>query len=120
MTTNKRDAWQRRSWPTLSCFKRAWREGREAIDIGKQVGLAIGEWVDGIPEGPLVDTVALSLRPASVSPTKVSVSAQTAVVRVPQTEVGRAIGRRGSNVSLASRLVGIRIKVISEESDAHG
>lgn len=86
----------------------------------KQVGLAIGEWVDGIPDGSMVQKVAWSLRPASVSPTTVSISGQTAVVRVPQREVGRAIGRRGSNVSLASRLVGIRIKVIDEESHAHG
>jgi transcription antitermination factor NusA-like protein len=45
---------------------------------------------------------------------------QTAVVRVSRQEVRCAIGRRGSNVSLASRLLGIRIKVISEESNAHG
>ena len=84
------------------------------------MGLAIGEWVDGIPDGPIAQKVAWSLRPASISPTRVSISAQTAVVRVSQQEVGRAIGRRGSNVSLASRLVGIRIKVIGEESHAHG
>lgn len=97
-----------------------WRDSIENPAFCKQVGLAIGEWVDGIPEGPVVQKVASSLRPASVSPTRVSISAQTAIVRVSQQEVGRAIGRRGSNVSLASRLVGIRIKVIGEESHAHG
>ncbi len=97
-----------------------WRDSIENPAFCKQVGLAIGEWVDGIPEGPVVQKVASSLRPASVSPTMVSISAQTAIVRVSQQEVGRAIGRRGSNVSLASRLVGIRIKVIGEESHAHG
>jgi small GTP-binding protein len=97
-----------------------WRDSIENPAFCKQVGLAIGEWVDGIPEGPVVQKVASSLRPASVSSTRVSISAQTAIVRVSQQEVGRAIGRRGSNVSLASRLVGIRIKVIGEESHAHG
>ncbi len=96
------------------------REGSDNAAFCKQVGLAIGEWIDDIPDGPDAQKVAWSLRPASVSPTKVSISAQTAVARVPQPEVGRAIGRRGSNVSLASRLVGLRIKVTGEESDEHG
>ncbi len=96
-----------------------WREGSDNPAFCKQVGLAIGEWVDGIPEGPVAQRVAWSLRPALVSPTRVSISAQTAVVRVSQQEVGRAIGRRGSNVALASRLMGVRINVISEESQQH-
>lgn len=96
-----------------------WRDSCDNPAFCRQVGLAIGEWVDGIPDGPVAQKVAWSLLPASVSPTKVSMSAQTAIAYVHQSEVGRAIGRRGSNVSLASRLVGIRIKVISEESHAH-
>lgn len=93
-----------------------WCDGSDNPAFCKQVGLAIGEWVDGIPEGPVEQRVAWSLRPALVSPTRVSISDQTAVVCVSQQEVGRAIGRRGSNVSLASRLMGVRINVISEES----
>ncbi len=100
--------------------KLLWRDSVDNPVFCKQVGLAIGEWVDGIPNGPIVQQVAWSLRPASISPTKVSISAQTAVVRVSKHEAGRAIGRRGINVSLASRLLGIRIKVISEEPNAHG
>lgn len=92
-----------------------WRDESDNPAFCKQVGLAIGEWVDGIPDGPIVQKVAWSLRPASILPTQVSISAQTAVVFAPQKEVGRAIGRRGSNVSLASRLMGIRIKVIGEK-----
>jgi small GTP-binding protein len=97
-----------------------WRDASEHPVFCKEVGLAISEWVDGIPDGPLPQTVASSLRPAFVLPARVTISGQTAVVRVPQQEIGRAIGRRGSNVSLASRLLGIRIKVIGEESHAHG
>ncbi|OUJ03574.1 hypothetical protein HK23_10585 [Acetobacter malorum] len=96
-----------------------WRENTENAAFCKRVGLAIGEWVDEIPDVPVAQKVAAALRPASVSPTNVSISAQSALVRVPQQEVGRAIGKRGSNVSLASRLVGVRIKVIGEDR-AHG
>jgi hypothetical protein len=94
--------------------KLLWRDGNNPA-FCKKVGLALGEWVDGIPEGPVAQKIAWSLRPASVSPARVAISAQTAVVRVAEREVGRAIGRSGSNVSLASRLLGIRIQVLSEE-----
>lgn len=100
--------------------KLLWRDDNDDALFCKQVGLAIGEWIDGIPDGDITQKVALSLRPASVSPAKVIISGQSAIVGVSQHEVGRAIGRRGSNVSLASRLLGIRIKVIAEESIAHG
>jgi tRNA U34 5-carboxymethylaminomethyl modifying GTPase MnmE/TrmE len=100
--------------------KLLWRDDADDAAFCKQVGLAIGERVDGVREGPLAQKIAWALRPASVSPTKVSVSGQSATVRVPKDEVGRAIGRRGSNLSLASRLLGIRIKLIGEESHAHG
>lgn len=96
-----------------------WQDSSDNPTFCKQVGIAIGEWIDGIPDGPIAQKIAWALRPASVSPTKVSISAQAAVVRVPQSEVGRAIGRRGNNVSLASRLVNVRIKVIGEESNTH-
>ena len=100
--------------------KLLWRDGSDNERFCKQVGVALGEWVDGIPDGAAAENVARSLRPASVSPANVSISAQTAVVRIPHQDVGRAIGRRGSNVSLASRLLGIRIKVLGDESQANG
>lgn len=100
--------------------KLLWRDESDDTRFCRHVGVALGEWVDGIPDGPVPQKVARALRPASVSPTKVSVSGRSAIARVPQHEVGRAIGRGGSNVSLASRLLGIRIKVIVEESHAHG
>jgi hypothetical protein len=92
-----------------------WRDGTENRAFCKQVGLAIDEWIDGIPDGPVAHKIALSLYPATVSPKQVSISGQTACVRIPEHEVGRAIGRRRGNVSLASRLVNIRIKVIGTE-----
>ncbi len=111
---------RRRSNRTAIRAKLLWRDDTDDVCFCKQVGLAIGERVDGVREGPLPQKVAWALRPASVSPTQVSVSGQSATVRVPKHEVARAIGRRGSNVSLASRLLGIRIKVIDGESHVHG
>jgi hypothetical protein len=97
-----------------------WTYGSEKPAFCKQVGLAIGEFVDGIPDGPMEHKIAAALRPAAILPANVSVSAQGALVRAPRPEVGRAIGRCGSNVSLASRLVELRINVIAKESRTHG
>jgi len=99
--------------------KLLWRDDDDDARFCKQVGTAIGEWVDGVPNGPAQQKIAWALLPASVSPAKVSVSGRSATVAVPKNEVGKAIGRRGANVSLASRLVGIRIQVIAEEIHAN-
>lgn len=95
--------------------KLLWRDSSADDRFCKEVGIAIGEWVDGVPEVPLPQKIAWALRPASVSPANISVSGQNAIARISKSEVGRAIGRRGNNVSLASRLIGIRIKVINQE-----
>lgn len=99
--------------------KLLWSDVGDNPAFCKQVGLAIGEFVDGIPEGPVEHKIAAALRPAAIPTSNVAVSVQGALVRAPRLEVGRAIGRRGSNVSLASRLVGLRINVIAEESHKH-
>ncbi|MCX5614098.1 GTPase [Bombella saccharophila] len=96
-------------------IKFLWRGNIENAAFCKEVGRAINEWVDEIPEVPVAQKIAAALRPANVLPTNVSISARSALVRVPQKEVGRAIGKRGSNISLASRLVDVRIKVIGED-----
>lgn len=97
-----------------------WRDDQEDAGFCRQVGMAIGEWVDGVADGPAAHQVAAALRPAAVSPANVSLSSQGALVRLAQGEMGRAIGKGGSNVSLASRLVGLRIKVVAEEPQSHG
>lgn len=99
--------------------KLLWRDDDDDNCFCKQVGTAIGEWVDGVPNGPVQHKIAWALRPASVSPAKVSVSGQSATVGVSRKEVGKAIGPRGANVSLASRLVDIRIQIIPEEIHAN-
>jgi len=84
----------------------------------REVGRAIGEWVDGVANGAPDRVVAAALRPAAVTPAMVSLSGHSAVARLPPGELGRAIGKGGGNVSLASRLTGLRITVLAE--DPHG
>jgi transcription antitermination factor NusA-like protein len=79
-----------------------------------RVGKALRERIHGVPDGPIPTVVAGALRPAAVDPAWVTVAGKTAVVRVPASEVGRAIGRGGGNVSLASRLVGLKIEIRTE------
>ena len=95
--------------------KLLWSDDTENPSFCKQVGLAIGEFVDGVPEGAMEHKIAVALRPAAILPANVLVSTQGALVRASGPEVGRAIGRRGSNVALASRLVDLRINVIPDE-----
>lgn len=97
-----------------------WSDHHDDPRFCRQVGIAIGEWIDGVVDAPIPQRVAAALRPATVSPMNVSVSARSALARVPQADVGRAIGKGGSNVSLASRLLGLRIKVVAEESSSNG
>ncbi|HEX8697704.1 MAG TPA: GTPase [Myxococcaceae bacterium] len=92
-----------------------WTSSQDVPRFCSEVGRALGEWVDGVQDGAADRVVAGALRPAAVTPPMVSVSGQAALVRLPQREVGRAIGKGGSNVSLASRLVGLRIKIVAEE-----
>ena len=92
-----------------------WAENQEDTQFCLQVGLAIGERIDGITEGSPQEMVAAALRPAVVWPTMVSISGQNAAVHLPQREVDRANGKGGTNISLASRLVGFRINIVPKE-----
>lgn len=82
----------------------------------REVGKALDEWIDGIVQGPKRQMVACALTPAEVSAQKVYFdSARTrAIVPLPQSEIGRAIGKHGNNVRLASRLLRIRVQVVDQ------
>jgi transcription antitermination factor NusA-like protein len=94
--------------------KLLWAAGRKDGEFCLRVGKALRERIHGVPDGPIPTVVAGALRPAAVDPAWVTVAGKTAVVRVPASEVGRAIGRGGGNVSLASRLVGLKIEIRTE------
>ena len=78
----------------------------------KDIGTALGEYVMGVYPGTAEQNVARSLFPAEVAPEMVSIEQKNRVkVKVPQSEIGRAIGRNGHNVLLASRLLDCQISI---------
>lgn len=86
-------------------------------DFCREVGKALDEWIDGIAQGVPRDMVASALTPARVSANSIyfNNARDRAVVPVSAIEMGRAIGKHGHNVKLASRLLGVRIEVVDEE-----
>lgn len=95
--------------------KFVWSGSFQDTEFCRRVGMALGEFVDGVAQGPAESIVAGALRPAVVKPSMVSIVGATAIVRVPSAEAGKAIGRGGSNISLACRLAGLQIKIASKE-----
>ncbi|MDR1607104.1 MAG: transcription termination factor NusA [Deltaproteobacteria bacterium] len=74
-----------------------------------------GEKIDIIPYSPdVVHYVASALAPAAVLRVVVDEGARSLEVVVPDEQLSLAIGRKGQNVRLASRLVGWRIDVKNE------
>ncbi|MDR1545815.1 MAG: transcription termination factor NusA [Deltaproteobacteria bacterium] len=74
-----------------------------------------GEKIDIVPySNDIVNFVASALAPAGVIRVVVDEDAQALEVVVPDEQLSLAIGRKGQNVRLASRLVGWRIDVKSE------
>ncbi|MDR1035820.1 MAG: transcription termination factor NusA [Deltaproteobacteria bacterium] len=74
-----------------------------------------GEKVDIIPySGDIAHYVASALAPAAVLRVVVDEDARSLEVVVPDDQLSLAIGRKGQNVRLASRLVGWRIDVKNE------
>ena len=101
------------------CTKLVWkpfqglpRDDKDAEDaFCQEVGRAIGERIHGIAPAALRVMIASALAPARVSPAMVRLNDKRATVSLPRSEMFRAIGKHGHNVRLASRLVGVRIKV---------
>lgn len=82
----------------------------------RDVGTALDEYVIGVSPGTPEETVARALFPARITPEMVFIeSKQHARVTVPQSQIGRTIGKNGHNVILAGRLLDFHIH-IQEES----
>jgi len=90
--------------------------GNRILAISKELG---GEKVDIIPWSPdLVAYAKAALSPAKVDRLQVVSRAEKAVLAVvPADQLSLAIGRKGINVKLASRLVGWKISI--KQEDAH-
>jgi len=79
-----------------------------------------GERIDIVPWSPdPAKYVYNALAPAHVSMVMADEEAQTLLVVVPNDQLSLAIGRQGQNVRLASRLLGWRIDVKSEQRYAN-
>ncbi|HOW86962.1 MAG TPA: transcription termination factor NusA [Candidatus Aminicenantes bacterium] len=91
-------------------------KGNRILAISKELG---GEKVDIIPWSPdLVTYAKASLSPARVDRLQVASRNEKAVLAVvPQDQLSLAIGKKGINVKLASRLVGWKISI--KQEDAH-
>lgn len=79
-----------------------------------------GERIDIIPysEDPSI-FIAKALTPATVLKVGINDSEKTAVVVVENDQLSLAIGKRGQNVRLASKLTGWNIDVLSESEYSH-
>ncbi len=91
-------------------------KGNRIMAISKELG---GEKVDIIPwSADLVTYAKSSLSPAKVDRLQVVSRAEKAILAlVPQDQLSLAIGKKGINVKLASRLVGWKISI--KQEDAH-
>ncbi len=91
-------------------------KGNRILAISKELG---GEKVDIIPWSPdLVAYAKAALSPAKVERLQVVSRTEKALLAlVPQDQLSLAIGKKGINVKLASRLVGWKISI--KQEDAH-
>jgi N utilization substance protein A len=91
-------------------------KGNRILAVSKELG---GEKVDIIAWSPdLVTYAKASLSPARVDHLQVVSRAEMALLAVvPQDQLSLAIGKKGINVKLASRLVGWKISI--KQEDAH-
>lgn len=82
-----------------------------------EVGKALNEWIDRVEQASFQKMITAALRPAKVNPNKVeeiSSRRHRTVVRLPASQMGKAIGKNGSNVRLASRLMKTHIELQKE------
>jgi N utilization substance protein A len=91
-------------------------KGNRILAISKELG---GEKVDIISWSPdLVTYAKASLSPAKVDRLQVASRTEKAILAiVPQDQLSLAIGKKGINVKLASRLVGWKISIKQEDAN---
>ncbi|MCX6574126.1 MAG: transcription termination factor NusA [Candidatus Aminicenantes bacterium] len=90
--------------------------GNRILAISKELG---GEKVDIISWSPdLVTYAKASLSPAKVDRLQVASRTEKAILAiVPQDQLSLAIGKKGINVKLASRLIGWKISIKQEDAN---
>ncbi|MCY4287486.1 MAG: 50S ribosome-binding GTPase [Aestuariivita sp.] len=96
--------------------KFTWSDEETSAAFCREVSKALNEAIDGIEFATLQEMIASALTPGSVSPEMVDCKQNNVFVRLPEREMGRAIGKRGHNVALANRLLNVRIHCKAEET----
>lgn len=92
-----------------------WEDDRPSRKFCRDVGMALDEWIDGVPPGTSAEMVARALFPARIDASMVTIkNNKLALVSAPQSEIDRAIGKGEHNASLASQLLDLRIEIRSE------
>lgn len=93
-------------------------DGSVSNSFCEEVGKALGESIDKVEQAPFQQMIATALYPAKIDPDNVketnSCSHRT-IVRLPASQMAWAIGKKGSNVRLASRLMKTHIQLQKEE-----
>ena len=92
--------------------------GAVSSSFCREVGKALGEWIDKVDQAPFQKMIAAALCPARVKLDKieeVSFNPHITTVRISASQMGRAIGKGGSNVRLAALLMKTYIRLQKEE-----
>lgn len=92
--------------------------GQKGVRVQAVITELNGEKIDIIQFSDDKDKfLKASIAPAEVTKIKFSSDNTEATITVPHDQLSLAIGRGGTNVKLAARLVGVKIRVISEQGD---
>lgn len=97
--------------PIGSCVGQKGTRVQAVIDELGGEKIDIIEWNDDVEK-----FIKAALSPAKVSSVQLDEATKTAVVHVPEDQLSLAIGRRGQNVRLASKLVGWKIDIAGSGS----
>jgi len=88
--------------------------GQKGVRVQAVTNELGGERVDIIPwTDNIKDLIKSALAPAEIDSITITKTTATAKVTVPEDQLSIAIGKDGQNVRLASKLVGVKIDVVS-------
>ena len=93
-------------------------DGSVSSSFCEEVGKALGEAIDKVEQAPFQKMIAAALYPAKIDPDnieEVNFRPHRTTVRLSASQMAQAIGKKGSNVRLASRLMKTHIQLQKEE-----
>lgn len=92
--------------------------GQKGVRVQAVINELNGEKIDIIQYSEEKDKFTkAALAPAEVTKLEFNKDQTEVVVTVPEDQLSLAIGRGGTNVKLAAKLVGLKVKIVSEKGD---